>query len=256
MVKILIIIFIFGINYSFGQILENAVITPIEEDIFRKIDVFYYKYFNLVDIKVNVDTSIFDSLENEVIKINYYFDKGNIKQIKGYYSNGKLFGISNFKDNKRDSLQICFFKNDQVAYQSYFEKGKLIAPHISYFENGKLYLIDNEINNKRFQYVFYDTGQIEEEYLANEINDSLKDQFITRKYYNNGFLKSIDSANFGKSMFVLYYSNGQKEWEGFEYNALWSQIGKWLEWYDNGTKKREYYFNESIPNIKEGTWKW
>ena len=80
--------------------------------------------------------------------------------------------------------------------------------------------------------------------------------FIEKRYYPDGNIKDIMIAERGRQIYTRYWENGQKQYEGYIYNALWWQVGKWEIWNEEGILVEEYYFNDSIPNMREGTWKW
>ena len=52
---------------------------------------------------------------------------------------------------------------------------------------------------------------------------------------------------------VFYYQNGQKRVEGY-YNAEGNKDGKWIYWYEDGTKWSEGYFSNGENDKKRTTW--
>ena len=56
--------------------------------------------------------------------------------------------------------------------------------------------------------------------------------------------------------FVNYHRNGQIAWKGTVLNSHLFRLKKWEEYYENGQLSREYFYNDSIPNQREGTWSW
>jgi antitoxin component YwqK of YwqJK toxin-antitoxin module len=209
----------------------------------------------MLNISKLKDTILYAVCENDTIKMEYKYENNQLIQIKGYYPDGSIFGISNFNNNIRNGGQYRFFKNGSMDSFFYVENEQIVSPFVQFYQNGMPKIIDNRFikSNNKLSIEFYITGLIN---TIAYLNDTASKAFIEVKYYENGNISSVDTANLGKRIFADYYPNGQLQMLGYEYNAIWWQVGKWQEWYENGVLKREYFFNEDIPNQKEGTWKW
>ena len=66
--------------------------------------------------------------------------------------------------------------------------------------------------------------------------------------------KVIDSST--PTISTEYYDNGQIKERGQIIFLFQRKVGTWNEYYPGGEQFREYGFHESIPNRKEGDWKW
>jgi len=65
----------------------------------------------------------------------YYKDGNPIGQYKGYYENGQIFSVTNYKDGKRVGF-IIYHRNRQVAQKGIFKDGEIIFEKC-WGENGK-----------------------------------------------------------------------------------------------------------------------
>jgi antitoxin component YwqK of YwqJK toxin-antitoxin module len=237
-----------------GQILESAVIV-VDSFPEEQIDKYFYKCDNYSDTTYTGTDTIIAFYKNEKITIFIDYIKGKKIHALGYWDNKNKYQETFFNGSKRNGWDIKWFKNGQKKSQIYYENGVFFSPVIDWYEDGKIKSIINfkTKGSKEFVKAWYKNGNLEDDsYNPNDSSDAR----IDKEYYDNGQLKSESIYNAGKQKYNLYYSNGKKVCEGNIYNALWGQLGKWQEWYDTGTKKREYFFNDSIPNIKEGKWKW
>ena len=76
-------------------------------------------------------------------------------------------------------------------------------------------------------------------------------------YYYDSISSTLNhqsTMNCGKQPFLFYYPKMKLALEGFILDAAWNQVGKWTEWYENGNKKKEIFFDDNKPNFKVGTW--
>ena len=192
---------------------------------------------------------------DEIIIIVFHYENGeNIKTI-GYYSNNHKYRETNYLRGQLNGKDEKWYTDGKKKALTYYYKGNRSSPIITWYDSGEIqsvYDLD-EKSNKGSIITWYKNGNIQQETFA---IDSSKNGFAENEYYENGMIKRIEIANQGKQEYTTYYNNGQIAWDGMIVDAIWSQVGHWQEWYEDGTPKREYYFNDSISNQKEGIWKW
>jgi antitoxin component YwqK of YwqJK toxin-antitoxin module len=219
-----------------------------------------YDYLRGED-NINSNFSGIDTVEcssmHEKIKILRFFEKGKKVLIKAYYDNGNLYEKQSFLNNEFDGVGIKFYKNGKKKSFYYYENGQEIIS-IYWYENG---LISSIIEGEQHKGDYYMTTDYDT--LGNIINrayrlypDPLHDAFYDITYYPCSSKKIETIYNDGAQPYTAYYQNGNTSLKGTIFQGDIARIGKWQEWYDNGIMKREYYFNDTIPNMKEKTWRW
>ena len=231
---------------------------------FKEVDILYHlqsvhKYFLYCQDKKDTtftgndtiflllnDTTL--SIDTEKIKVVVMYRKGIEYKAVGYYNNGQKYREANFCKGVLTGSSTIWYKNGNMNFLAFYaDDGKDILS-FSFYKNGQ---IEDYINsNIGFSKSWYKSGELKEE----DIFDSI--QYHETKYYKNGQIESIGIFNNGKQPIKMFYKNGQIALSGYIYNVHLLALGKWSEWYVNGQLKREYYFNDSIPNQKESIWKW
>lgn len=242
--------------------------------IFSFISVFNIAKAQEVSIIVNMKPSVFINppnteddnfcgnkhgnvvINNTDITAIFSYQNGICISSIGYYANTEIiYRKVAYLNGKRNGVDETWYKSGQKMSFAYYEEGQLKSPIIEWFEDGNIKsLIDvNWTNNHGFTKVWFENGNIKSE--ENFIDSTLKG-VIVKNYFENGKLRNIEYGNLGKRPYLEYYPNGVKGREGKIINAYWNKIGKWQEWYENGVKMRDYFFDENQPNIKTGTWSW
>ncbi len=125
---------------------------------------------NSVDNKP-VQTFIFNEIQYDISDLSdWKLFNGSIIM---YYKNGKIKGITNFRNGQRDGLRKLWYENGQTEYEIPFENNQVNGTLKQWYPNGKKKSISNHINGKLdgMTYVWYENGQlgIEIEYLQNNI---------------------------------------------------------------------------------------
>jgi antitoxin component YwqK of YwqJK toxin-antitoxin module len=189
------------------------------------------------------------------IKIIREFVKGSKVTIKAFYSNGNKYEISTFEKGKRNGVTMTWYKNGNKKGFYYYQFGyKVIS--IEWYENGEIeYFCEGEQHKGNgFKSINFDSlGNIKD---RSYMKDSLNRAIYTKLYYPCSKIMVESIVNDGDHPYVAYHENGNKLIAGNIFQVEFARIGKWQEWYENGILKREYFFNEDIPNQPEGTWKW
>ena len=141
-----------------------------------------------------------------------------------WYKDGSIKDLIVYNDSGEAIVGLTFYKNHQIK--------------------GYVYKLE-------FSKEWYDTGELMG--VATYKDSSIHTE---KSYYKNGNIKIEATFSAGKQPLRMYYENGQIALSGYIYNNPFYCVGKWTEWYENGQIKREYFYNDSIPNQKEGIWKW
>ncbi len=80
--------------------------------------------------------------ENGSIEITYYKKTQNgIEMVKkeGYWRNGQQEEEENYKDGKRDGLDISWYKNGQKEYERTYKDGEKDGLETKWYSNGQKY---------------------------------------------------------------------------------------------------------------------
>lgn len=186
----------------------------------------------------------------DTIIVFLYFENGVEKKVEGFFIDGSLYRRSFFKNRIKHGRDLMYYKNGQVKRDALYEQGTILYL-LNYFSDGKLSGITttNYSTNREISICFYANGEIENKaiYL-----DSIS--FEETDYYDNGQVWTYAVRNKGRQTETSYHRNGEKKFEGDFINLSLSKVGKWQEWYENGTLKSEVYYDDSIPNLPVGTW--
>ena len=255
-INIIVLLFLLYNNIGYSQILDSALfIIDTLSVTDRVVHNYFLKCENYSDTTFTGVDTIITNLRNEKIKIFIEYKKGKKTHAIGYWGNGNKYRETYYNGFTQHGWDIRWYKNGQKEFQVFYENGKEFSPSIDWFEDGKIKCIFNSRtkDSKQFALVWHNNTKLEDETYY--IDDSTN-AYIGKEYYENGQLKSESIYNAGKQKYYCYYDNGIIAWDGYIFNALWGQLGKWEEWDKSGAKSREYYFNDSIPNVREGIWKW
>jgi antitoxin component YwqK of YwqJK toxin-antitoxin module len=166
-------------------------------------------------------------------------------------SRGNLISILHYKNNKLDGNATFYHENGRiesiVQYKEYSNHGSWVK----YYENGKIMSIckyENGLLNGNY-FSFFDNGKISkfEKYIKDNINSS------SYEWYESGNLKEYRNWCFnspcGKQ--VYFYDNKKKK-SIMHYNEGAKKVGYFCNWYYNGNKEIEGYYDSS--GKETGTW--
>ena len=139
-----------------------------------------------------------------------------IENAKGYYKDGKLRDVGNYRDNLKTGEWKYYHPNGELLYIGEFVNGKETGPWKFYHDNGKL--------------------ESEGAY-----NGGLKSGLWT-SYHSNGNLKSVGEFKKGEitGYWKYYHENGQIASEG-NYQDL-KRTGKWLIYDEEGALQTTKYY--------------
>lgn len=194
--------------------------------------------------------------DGEVTVLISFKDGMNYRSI-GYYDNGNTSFESNFDGKEMHGRYVSYYRNGQRKYLRYYEHGKMIPPGIDYYENGRIEQISDEdvLTGQSCCVAWNESGQLD--YVREGVIESDEEEAFTEKrYYPNGGMVLSAIYNAGIQEYEDYYQNGNIASKGKIYNVSLSQVGPWISMHDNGQPKREYFFDEQMPNYRIGTWKW
>ena len=134
------------------------------------------------DDKRPVQTFIFNEIQYDISNITgWKLFNGFITM---YYKNGKLKGITRFKNGQRDGFRKMWFENGQIEFEIPFKKNQLHGILTQWYNNGNKKTISSFVKGKLdgMTYIWHENGQlgIEVEYRQNKING------LYRKWNQNG----------------------------------------------------------------------
>lgn len=197
-------------------------------------------------------TRNWDTKQLDTIKVFLEYVAGERIKATGYYTNGNKYRETNYKSKKEFGHEIIYHPNGNPSlYYFNDEENKYPVPGIHFYPDGSVKCLSYKIDSIERSYCYYPSGALE---AATISHDSLNGGYYERQYLESGELNQEGCFNMGRQIFVTYYDTGHKFQEGYIYNAIWNKLGKWQFWYYNGTLKLELYFDENIPNMKQGIW--
>ena len=217
-----------------------------------------------------------DKITDDVYKIRYYKQTGEVLEktsVEEYHRNGQLKEIVYYKDGKIDGKNILYYEDGQVEEESYYENGELEGKRIFYYENGQVkqdsYYENGEFENKRF---FYN----EDGSISSEIDYDNGWRVKAIYYYESGNIEDVRdytidgvwTKNSDHFLFLEYYENGNKKRQGifngdrrcyvdYEYSNYLVPEGVWTYWYSNGQMEKTGKYSGITSKaiyIKEGVW--
>jgi len=208
----------------------------------------------------NIDSMLTGVICDTIYKndtIIAYAEYKNGKKIKilTYYMSGEREREEFYDWDNDFGRGTHWFKSGKKECEDFFNKCLDIWTHIEWYENGSFSgFLNKDVNkNTGIQKWWRDDGTISSEafYI-----DTTEKAFINKVYHLNGILWQEWIFSLGKQSYKEFYSDGKKAALGYIMDAPLFLLGHWQEWYNNGNLKREYFYNDSIPNQKEGIWKW
>jgi|GEM_PF-2097393 len=126
-------------------------------------------------------------------------------------------------------------------------------------EKEMIYLIDsgrvksisenNIVTGKGIHRSYYKTGELRSLWIDEGENQA----GFEKNFYRSGALLDSCHVNQDRQEYTSFHENGRLASKGFVINYLWSPVGRWQEWYNNGQLKLEYTYDENYPGRLEGT---
>ena len=205
------------------------------------------------------------------LAINTYGIEGKNTD-KGYYSNGKLAYIKEFKILKgKAPIQVGkyieYYKNGNIKVQGNYKDGKREGEFKTFLRNGKstgsVFYKDGKIIKSTLVKAMKDNASFSlvtdinynlnsHEIVTDEFpNQLLKQYFIfnknglldgeSREYYEEGDIKSISpfKNNIPDGVFISYYQNGNIQEKHTYKNG--NEEGEGLFYYENGQLEEKYF---------------
>ena len=211
--------------------------------------VLFFKYQPPKDSNfTGVDTIYSSTANGDKITICNYYKNGEEYKIVGYYDNGNKYREETHRNGLIYGFKKEWYKTGQLKEIIFYMNGKDTITGIFFKENGDI----DFLSCGNTTYEFYNG------FLTGKIVST--DSGVTSLRYDTlGNLYWIITENGGIKENKFYYPNYPKrqlQVYGHIDNVMFLEVGKWQEWYKNGQLKAEYYFNDSIPNQREGTWRW
>lgn len=201
--------------------------------------------------------------EGEKIMAILTFSDGIIQNITAYYDNGAKYEEANFKKGLPEGYNDKWYKTGELEWRSLFINGKVEGPMLFWYKNGNLSTCfsGKDGDCPFITRTWYENGQLHTESLRERCCDS-SDVVHERVWYDTGELMSdMYLRDKGKQHHIEYCKNGKIGREGYyiDMRGLFL-VGKWTEWYENGQKKWEIFYNDGNTreeaNYKIGTWSW
>lgn len=248
------VILFLQINLLFSQIYDIDFNTRVNIiDTSKNKIVHCYEYFqDLSKFKNGKDTCFCkDDKKDETIKVILCYISDSIYVIESFYEDGSV--RSKIHQNFMDRIEVNWQKNGNIEDMRILISGFSFSCDWRNNEVLETYAIGKNIEDKRLTVIQFDSL---ERIISKDYKDNPNEIGIVSEIYFPSILKGIYKQNAGKQPYNVFFENGSKKIEGFIYQVDFAQVGKWIEWYPNGIKYREYCYNDSIPNLREGTWFW
>ena len=193
------------------------------------------------------------SMQEKITLIRTY-ENGHVVLMDAFYDNGNRYRSKTVSRNNHES-SISWYKNGNIKSFYYYIGDKELLS-MEFYQSGMIKSIDadnNDVNEQSIRMEIDTLGRISKKFIVSDTNSKA---LYSTVYYPIEHKMVETVYNDGRQPYTAYYENGNKMIEGEIFQAGFAQVGHWQEWYEDGTPKREYYFNDSIPNQKVGIWKW
>lgn len=203
----------------------------------QESDLFGSDLYNRLDEMSLLDDKYYEMNEKTMSLIESYIRKNPNKICLD--EDGKEFELT------FTGLCKTFYPDKKVKEEFYLEQGVINGEFKSFYENGTL---KEKIDYKKGEQTgeqedFYEKGTLKYKVVKDKSNDVLMHKW----FYENGVQKKLETKkadsnkNFGESK--EWYDNGQlKEQSNFIDNT--TRTGKWLKFWQDGSKKLEADFKE------------
>lgn len=191
-----------------------------------------------------------DGHERKKLKVIRYVE-GNIKRkVVAFDENWNAIEESWFNEEKRYYLKA---KYPSGIIKSVATDNGLQKSTTEYYPSGVMrsFLLQDSSRTILNQ-TFDSTGIVHFSYRDLPGDSAPHMQF----FYENGAVANKCHLTGRPMPFIQYYENSDIMYKGNVIGMHNMRVGKWTYYYPDGSIERECSFNDSIPNQKEGVWKW
>jgi len=160
-----------------------------------------------------------------------------------YYKNGNIKVQGNYKDGKREGEFKTFLRNGKSAGSVFYKDGKIIkSTLVNSMKDNASFCILTDINyNLNSHKIVTDElpNQLLKQYFIFNKNGLLDGE--SREYYEEGNIKSISpfKNNIPDGIFISYYQNGNIKEKHTYKNG--NEEGEGLFYYENGQLEEKYF---------------
>ena len=212
-----------------------------------------------------LNTPVENSLN--VIKYDTIFQNKDTIVIEETYCNNILINKKTF-NNEHQLIEETTFFSDSIYLETVIENNKIQLVHYAYYDRHIMFSWDknnfstgiedrNRIINNGFLYdkdSMYDEDTIIDSF--SEFIDTTESGYLCKDFHKNGRVFNFYYGLTKTSPFYKFHENGKLAMSGVINGFEFNKIGSWKWWNDKGILIREFYYNDTIPNLKEGRWKW
>ncbi len=207
----------------------------------KEIKINYSNGINVFNICVTNPSISFDK-NNKYYWYSEISESQEIKSTEGGCGGNLLNGKERFFDN-----------NGNLVYERNYNLGLLHGESKYWDSAGKLEKIYKYINGG----FVYRKEKIQNGWFE-EIGIPLSEGYTKRNYDEANNLTTESVFKKGKYLTKDYYKDSKKI--QYQYStSFWCDTcfsGKYISFYENGNKKVEGQYSDTLPNIKVGIWKW
>lgn len=174
-------------------------------------------------------------------EIDFVYGKVN-GQLKTYFEDGKIAGISTWINGSRDGKSKYFYNHGIVYQEETYRNGKLEGEQKTYFDNGQLKTTIIYKNDFVWRVLVTDDS------LGNKLDELTIDngKGVLNAYYNNGQIQSqtdfVNGVPNGKSKF--FFESGKEQ--GYITFVNGKKNGEVLFFHENGQIARTAIFKNDI----------
>ena len=167
-----------------------------------------------------------------------------------YYKNGKIKVQGNYKEGRRDGEFKTFLKNGKSAGSIFYKDGKILKSTLvnSMKDNASFSLVTDINYNSNSHEIVTDEfpNQLLKQYFIFNKNGLLDGE--SREYYEEGDIKSIFpfKNNIPDGVFISYYQNGNIGQNSFLLNG--KLVTEVFEYYPNGNMKTKAHYIDGKLN--------
>ena len=212
-----------------------------------------------------LNTPVENSLN--VIKYDTIFQNKDTIVIEETYCNNILINKKTF-NNEHQLIEETTFFSDSIYLKTVIKNNKIKLVHSAYYDRHIMFSWDknnfstgiedrNRIINNGFLYdkdSMYDEDTITDAF--SEFIDTTESGYLCKDFHKNARVFNFYYGLTKTSPFYKFHENGKLAMSGVIRGMEIFKIGSWKWWNDKGILIREFYYNDTIPNLKEGRWKW
>lgn len=236
-------------QYGQSQISEPLQIVEIKTDSIIK------NGYEVNDtLYSGVVTNLIKEKENVLI---LFYQNGNIVEKVLYNLNGEHIETRLYTISGVDSVNRTYYVNGKLSSEIFYSQNQSFSQWNQWYQNGakKSEIIMND--DQGISRVWYESGKLWKEADVSPPFGTVKS--YKKEWCESGYLLNHTKLNQGKVKYVRYNCDSIKISEGTIINQGFYWVGKKEEWYDNGVKALEYYYEETNDleksNVRTGVWK-